>query len=229
MPSACFLAAHVAVVGAGARLGDGERAQGPAGLHVRVHALLDLLGRAELHDVEHGERVLVQDVVAAARAVQLLDHEAQRDLVGRNAAVLLGNAHEAEAHIAVRLGDLVGHVLRLVHLLDDVLGEVPLAELAHALEQELLLVGQRKVHLVLRSFPNTRRKHPASGSKDTPPLGANGPAKIAIWVKTRRLVIHFFNFVVIIGAAEAEAGARPRRRLRRRRSERLDRVRFLGG
>lgn len=149
-------AGHRTVVGTGARLGDGQRGDGPAGLHVVVHGLLLLLVGAELHDVEHRQGVLVEDMHAAGLLVQALDHEADGQTVGRDSAVLFGDAHEAETGIAVSFGDLVGHAALFVHLGDDVVGEVALAELVNALQQKLLLVGQIKVHIsssITRSGP----------------------------------------------------------------------------
>ena len=141
-------AGHGAVIGTGARLGNGQRGDRPAGLHVVLHGFLLLGLGAELHDVEHGQGVLIQDVHAAALVVQTLEHKADGHAIHRDSAVLLGDAHQTEAGIAVRLGDLLRHAVVFVHLLDNVLGEVTLAELVHAFEQHLLLIGQIEVHLL---------------------------------------------------------------------------------
>lgn len=110
---------------------------------------MNLLRRAEFDDIERREGVLIQDMVAPAGVIQLLDHHAERDLVAGNSTVFLGDAHKTEARIAIRLGDLVRHVASLVHLFDDVLGEIPIAELANAFQEQLLLVGHSKVHGIL--------------------------------------------------------------------------------
>ena len=114
-----------------------------------VNSILLLLLGAELHDVEHRKRVLIEDVHATAAAIQLFDHEAEGNLVGRNSTIFLGDAHEAEAGIAIRLGDFLGHAVGLVHLLDDVLGEIAIAEFTHAFKQEFLFVGKSEIHYVL--------------------------------------------------------------------------------
>ena len=149
---------HGAVVGTGAGLGDGKGSDRPAGLHVMIHGLLLLSLGTELHDIEHGQGVLIQDVHAAALLVQALDHQADGHAIHRDSAVLLGNAHQTETSVAISLGDLLRHAVILVHLLNDVFGEVALAELIHALEQHLLLIGQIEVHLLslARVLPDLR-------------------------------------------------------------------------
>ena len=141
-------ASHGAVVGTGTRLRNGKGSNRPSGLHIVVHGLLLLSLGTELHDVEHGQGVLIQDVHAAALVIQTLEHKADGHAIHRDSAVLLGNAHQTETSVAISLGDLLRHAVILVHLLNDVLGEVALAELIHALEQHLLLIGQIEVHLL---------------------------------------------------------------------------------
>ena len=114
-----------------------------------VNGLLLLLFGAELHDVKHGQGVLIEDVHAASTVVKLLNHQAQRDFVSRDSAILLRNAHQAKASVAICLGDFVGHAAVLVHFLHDVVGEVAIAELTHAFEQQLLLIGQSEIHCFL--------------------------------------------------------------------------------
>ena len=197
-------AGHGAIVGASARLGDGQRSDRPAGLHVVVNGLLLLLFGAELHDVEHGQGVLIEDMHAASAVVKLLDHQAQRDFVSRDSAVLLRNTHQAKASVAICLGDLVGHAAVLVHFLHDVVGEIAIAELAHAFEQQLLLIGQSEIHCFLlvksRLFDQpvpfaTRRRF--RYRQNTLFLSVRAWSVPRFWVKIGRFAGHITNSVAL--------------------------------
>ena len=54
------------------------------------------------------------------------------------------NAMEVAALMS--FGDLLRHGVRLVHLVDDVLREIALAEFVDALQEQLLLVSQGEIH-----------------------------------------------------------------------------------
>ena len=81
-----------------------------------------------------------------------------RASISNRSATTGPDAHQTETSVAISLGDLLRHAVILVHLLHDVLGEVALAELIHALEQHLLLIGQIEVHLLslARVLPDLR-------------------------------------------------------------------------
>ncbi len=72
---------------------------------------------------------------AAAAAIQLFNHKTDGHAVGRDSTVFLGDPHQAKPGIAIGLGNLIGHAVCFVHLLDDILGEVALTKLAHTFKQ----------------------------------------------------------------------------------------------
>jgi hypothetical protein len=77
---------------------------------------------------------------------QLLDGHAQRQLVARQAAELLGNPELAEAGVHPGLRHRLLDAAVGIPLLDLLLGQVHRVPLGDALLHEHLLVGQVKIH-----------------------------------------------------------------------------------
>lgn len=136
-------AGHRLVVGACAGLGEAEGEDRLARLQVVLHGVGDLLGRrAEVDEVAHREGVVEGAERGAGMVCELLGEESQGDEVRIDPAVLLGDAHQAEAALHPGGGELLAHPAVLVHLLNLVLAGIALAELLNALDEKLLLVSE---------------------------------------------------------------------------------------
>ena len=131
-------------VGAGAGLGDPQRADLLAGDPGHQPALLLLLG-AEVEDRRHRDRgVGVEaggDAAGAAGAGQLLDPDRVVQVGAALAAVLLGELQPEEAELGAAAVELAGEFARRLPLVDvgrDLLGD----EAADGLAQLLVLLAE---------------------------------------------------------------------------------------
>lgn len=143
---------HRTVIRTSARLGKRQRKALLAGLLIRLHALSNLLRRAESCKVIHGKTVRHERHRGACAAHKLFHHQGKCLSIGRNSAVLFGNEHVAETSLKIGLAHFVVHATILVPLFDALLGNPAIAELAKILEHELLFVSQFEIHSSLLTF-----------------------------------------------------------------------------
>ena len=135
-----------------------------AGGQPRQPLALLLLG-AEAQDRHGAERDggLERDRDRRVDPGELLDGDAQREVVAAHAAVLLGDRQAEQPEPPHPGDDLVGELALGVQVADD-RGDLLARELRHARAQRLVLVGQTQVHRAPRVAGRRRRRRRPGGT-----------------------------------------------------------------